>query len=581
MIRIRTAAFMILLVLLLGVAPIIAQEDNVDVYGRTLPEDAAPYEMQVWRELCNANRTEIALSSVVSVYQRICDLHGFDQFSDPLVEVDQNFNLIPAAAESWEPADDGLSWIFHIKPDLVWSDGTPVTAHDWVASWRYMVDPEHAYDFVWMWQGIIEGWSEAVAGEIPPEEIGMVAVDDLTLQVFTEGPRPYLPNTLNFWPPLQAKALEEHGPDYLLDPETAVSSGPFMVKEFVAGDHLVLEANPTYNGYRKPWLREVRGIYGDQVNSSFLAYQNREVDRIDYVHLKPTDYEIIVADEQMRENLRLHQGDFRTDYLLFDTFNPPFDDVKVRLAFAKAVDREAITENVINTAGIQIAMPAHSMLAPGFPAWDKESDFSDVQTFDCEAAQELLAEAGYPGGEGFPAQELKLRGEAEGIASWYTAAAASISECLNIDISVNNMEFSAFMDALLARPTTLQLGGVSYGMDYLDPSNMLGLWHSRGRHSWRNAEFDELIEEANTLIGDPERRFELYHQAEQILVEDVGGVFLFHRTLGNLFQPYVAGPNCFEPDAQGISAWHWNNQWCWGDVYITEEVQEFDTYRTE
>src|SRR5258708_15808850 len=132
-----------------------AQADNVDVYGRTLPKDAAPYKSQVWTELCDAKAKQTTLSAVVSVYQRIC---FSDQFSDSLVVLDENLNLVPAAADKWEPSADGLTWTFHIHPGLVWSDGTAVTANDWVASFQYMVDPKSAYDFVWMWQGVIKGW---------------------------------------------------------------------------------------------------------------------------------------------------------------------------------------------------------------------------------------------------------------------------------------------------------------------------------------------------------------------------------------------------------------------------------------
>jgi ABC-type transport system substrate-binding protein len=561
-----------------------AQEDNVDVYGRTLPADAAPYEMQTWREICNANRTEIALSSVVSVYQRICDLHGFDQFSDSLVQLDQNMQLFPGAAESWEPTEDGLGWIFHLRGDQMWNDGTPVTAMDWVRSYQFMADPVNAYDFVWMWLGVIEGWDEAVAGEISPAEIGVEALDDNTLLIRTQNPFPPLPATTMYWPPMQAASLGEPGawtPEYILDPATSVSSGPFMVVEHVPGDHLLLEANPDYVGPRTPWLRQLIGVYGDQINGSFIAFQNYEVDRVDYVHLKPADFVVISENPEMSANFRLHAGDFRADYLLFDTFNPPFDDVNVRLAFAKAVDRQAIADNVINVAGIEQVVPAYSFLAPGFPGWDAAGDFRDVQAYDCEAAQNLLADAGYPNGEGFPAQELKLRGEGEGVMSWYVAVAASISQCLNVDIEINNMEFNAYMDALLARPTTLQFGGVSYGMDYLDPANMLGVWKSTGRHSWRVAEYDDLVNEADQIVGDREARMALYHEAERILVEDVGGVFLFHRNLGALLQPYIAGGTCFEPDNQGVSAWHWNNQWCWGEFYVTQDVMNYDTYRTQ
>lgn len=553
-----------------------AQDANVDIYGRELPEDAAPYEMQTMRNLCNSARTEISLASAVSVYSRICDQNAFDKFADPLVWLNNNLDIVPAAAESWEVSEDGLTWTFTLREGQMWNDGTPLTANDWVATWRYMASPDSAYDFVWLWLGVIEGWDEAVAGEIPVEEIGMVAVDDRTLAITTQQPFPPLPATFYFWPPMQADALAEFGPDYMLDPETSVSAGPFMLKELIPGDRVVLEANPDYNGPRRPWIREIIGVYGDQLNGSFLAFQNGEIDRVNYTFLSPADFEVIENDPVLLENYRAHGGDFRTDYLLFDTFNPPFDDLNVRLAFAKAVDREAIVENVV---GARAGIPAYSFLAPGFPAADSEG-LSETQAFDCEAAQGLLADAGFPEGDGFPDVELALRGEAEFIANWYTAAAASISQCLNVTITVNNLEFQDYMTRLLDRPTSLTFGGVSYGMDYLDPANMLGVWVSTGRHSWRSEEYDSLVREANAFTGDPVERLAIYQEAERILVEDVGGIFLFHRIQGDLFQPYVSTTgNCWEPDRQGISATHWGNDGCWGDYYITNEVMDFGTYR--
>ncbi len=569
----------IVLTLLLSLSFVAAQEGNVDIYGRPLPEDAAPYELQIWSELCRADTTQTTFMAATAVYQRICQPGTSDLFADSLVNLDENLNLIPAAAESWDVSEDGLTWYFHLRPGQVWSDGTPLTANDWVATYRWMADPANAYDFVWMWQGLIENWSEAVAGEVPPEEIGMVAVDDDTLAVTTVGPAPYLPATFFFWPPLQAAALEQYGPDYQLDPATSVSSGPFILKEFKPGELVVLEANPTYTGFRKPYLREIRGVYGDKANGSFLAFQNHEIDRVGYEFLSAADFEIIKNDPVLLENYLPNPGDFRTDYLLMDAYTPPFDNLKVRQAFAKALDRESIVSSVIN-ASFNIALPAYSFLMPGFPASDVNGDLKSIQAYDCEAAKSLLAEAGYPNGAGFPALEMKLRAESEFNAQRFIAAAASISECLNVSITVNNIEFGTYMDQLLARPTQIQFGAVSYGMDFLDPANMLGVWVSTGRHSWRNAEFDRLVQEAGVFVGDPEERFQMYRDAERILVEDVGGIFLDHRIQGDLFQPYIAG-DCFRPNAQGVSAWQWGNDWCWGSIYVTNDVTDYSTFRTK
>jgi oligopeptide transport system substrate-binding protein len=564
--------FFVLLLALATVVPFIrAQDDMTDVYGRPLPEDAAPYSMQTYRSLCSPTAPNLTFSAVVSVYQRICLA---DMFGDPLVVLDNNLNLIPAAAESWEPSEDGLSWTFHLRPGQVWSDGTPLTAYDYEASYRFMADPANAYDFVWMWQGVIANWSEAVAGEVPPEEIGYKAVDDNTIQVTTATPFPPLPNTLYFWAPLQKAALEAQGPNYLLDPETSVSSGPFILTEFVPGDHVTEIANPTYNGYRKPIIAQQLGVFAG--GDAFAAFQSHDIEAIAYESLTPADLDVIYNDPELSANYLPNPGDFRTDYLLFDTYNPPFNDQKVRLAFAKALDREAIVKNVI---GDRLALPAYSFLMPGFPASDTDGSLKDIQAYDCEAAKALLAEAGYPNGEGFPALTLELRNEGDAVRPRFDAAAASISDCLNVEISVNNMDYAAYMSALLERPTTMQFGAISYGMDYLDPANMLGLWVSTGRQSWLNPEFDSLVTEANSLVGDPERRTDLYKQAERILVEDVGGIFLDHRIQGTLYQPYVKG-SFREPNAQGLPGWQWGNDGVWGTVYISKDVADYDTYRT-
>lgn len=541
-----------------------AADGMTTIYGATLPADALPYEEQVYRVACNITANQTTFDFMVAVYQRFC---GADLFQDQLVNLDKDFNVIPASAESWEVAEDGLTWTFKIKEGLQWSDGTPLTAYDWEATYRYAADPEHAWDFAWFYAGVLENWNEVIAGELPAEELGVKAIDDLTLQIKTAVPWPPLPAMMQFSFVLQKAALEAHGPFYNNDPATSVSAGPFMLESIDPGREIVLVANPNYKGYRQPKISKIIATYMDPA-TYFAAFQNGELEQVDYEWLTPADFEIILNDPVLSENYLRHYGDFRTDYLLFDTYTEPFNDVNVRKAFAKAIDREAIVTNVM---GDIKGMPAYSFLMPGFPASDTTGDLRELQAYNCEAAQQHLADAGFPGGEGFPPQEMWLRNEGPAMSAVFQAVAASIADCLGIQIQVANQDFKVYVDALNAKPTGIALGAVSYGMDFLDPANMLGIWISTGRHSWKNDEFDAMVAEASSMVGDPAARDQMFRDAERILVDEVGGAFINYRWQGNLFQPYVKGDGIRVPDSQGIAAWHWGNDWVWGDIYLAAE----------
>lgn len=530
----------------------------------TLPEDAAPLEEQVLRVPCDNTRNETTFDFSVSVYQRYC---LSDMFADTLIDLDKEFGIQPANAVSWEVSEDGKTWTIKLREGVMWSDGTPVTAYDYEATYRFSASPEAAWDFTWFYAGMIQNWNEVVAGELPVEELGIKALDDLTLEITTVDVFPPLPGVLKFAFLMQKKALEEHGPLYNNDPATSVSSGPFMLEEFDPGNRIVLVANPNYTGYRPPRLQRIEGIYMAP-STFFAAFQNGEIDRVPYEALSPADFEIIQSDPVLSENYLRHFGDFRTDYLLFDTFNPPFNDLNVRKAFAYAVDRDGIVTNVY---GEIKAMPAHSLLMPGFPASDTEDALASYQNYDCDKAKQYLADAGFPDGEGFPALEMWMRGESPAMQSVYQAAATSIAQCLNVDIQVSNKDGKVYMDALNARPTQLQFGSVSYGMDFLDPANMLGIFVSTGRHSWKNDEYDKLVKEASSLVGDDAKRTQMFKDAEKILVDDVGSVFIAHRWQGDLFQPYVRGDSFRVPDSNGIAGWHWGNDAVWSDMYIAKK----------
>ncbi len=542
-----------------------AADPMMTVFGEMLPADAVPYEEQIYYGACSNTANQITFDFMVSVYQRFCA--GDSSFSLALVDLDKDFNVIPMAAESWESSEDGLTWTFNIRPGMVWSDDTPVTAHDWVATYRYAADPEHAWDFAWFYSGVIQNWDEAIAGEVPLEELGVTAVDDLTLQVTTYAPFPPLPGMMHFAWPLQAKALEEHGPFYNNDPATAVSMGRFKLVSMAPGERIVLEANEKYAGPVPPRLKRKEFIYMDP-STFYAAFQNDEVYEVGYENLTPADFDLVMQDPVLSANYLRHFGDFRTDYLLFDTYTEPFSDLNVRKAFAHAVDRENIVKNVY---GEIKAMPAYAMLMPGFPSSDTEGVLKEYQNYDCDMAKQYLSDAGYPEGEGFPALELWLRNEAPAQQAVFQAVAASISECLGVSLEVSNKDAKVYMDSLNAKPTQLTLGAVSYGMDYLDPTNLLGIWVSTGRHSWKNDEFDRLIQEATPLVGDPETRDQMFRDAERILVDDVGGIFINHRWQGTLYKPFLQGEGFRTPDSNGITAYHWGNDWVSGEQYIAQQ----------
>jgi ABC-type transport system substrate-binding protein len=511
----------------------------------TLPDDAAPPEQQVYvlPDRPNLDKTP---DFYEAVYERTADSSS-DIFSEPLVRLNRNFEIVPAGALEWSSNEEGTVWTFKLDPVLMWNDGNPVTAADWIATFRYGADPAHAWDFTWYFQGVMKGWDEAIAGEIPLEELGVrQGADEHELIIETQVPAPYLPAMLIFSCPLSAAALEEHGPLYNSRPETSVSSGPMRLVEWLVDQRVVFEKNPDYTGKMVVPVNRVVIKFADAA-TWFVMYQNNEIDFMRY----PAPADLLIAQAEFPEQIYSSVGDFRTFYLFFDVSKPPFDQIEVRQAFSHAIDRDAIEQQILGPAGT----PAYSWLAPGFPAANGEA-LSGIQNFDPARAKELFSAAGFADPSTFPAQVLQVRDPKPIESQVAQAVAAMLRENLGIAVEVQNVDQDSFMDALTAKPTELPFGFVSYGMDFVDPYNMLSVWLSGGRHSWVNEEFDQLVRDAAAFIGDPAERTRMFQDAERILVEDVPAVFLYHDTPVQLIKPWVKGP-ALEPDANGITSIHW------------------------
>ena len=557
-----------------GAAPEAAApgEPVKNALGKEMPADAAPLDQQVLVYPYSGWKTFTTVDFFEAVYQRADAIS--DILSDSLVRLDKDFQPNPGAATEWSVDDSGLVWTFKLDPNLMWNDGTPVTADDYVATFQYGADPAHAWDFSWYYQGVIKNWTQSVNGEVTPQEIGVRAVDANTLEFTTETPAPFLPAMLVYSNTMQKKALEEHGGFYNSDPATSVSAGPYKLVEWTKDQRVVYEINEQYKGTNIPYIQRIVVTNIGQPSQLLPAYEANEIDFVNGGGtLSPADLEIIAADPALNEQYHPHYGDFRTYYFAFDNTQPPFDNPLVRQAFAHVLDRDAITANILKRQGI----PAYSFLAPGFPA-SNSAAFAETWPLDVEMAKQLLADAGYPNGEGFPKLTLKLRAEGPAPTAVAQAYASALKENLGIDVEVTNMEFKAYMDEMNAKPTQMQFTLISYGMDYLDPSNMLGVFLSGGRHPWSNSDYDALVKDASSFLGDPGERTQMFQDAEKILVDDAAFVFAYHQTPGDMIKPYLKGP-ALEPDANGVAAWHWPGFSSFSNllsgVYISSDVSDY------
>jgi ABC-type oligopeptide transport system substrate-binding subunit len=554
-----------------SVAPSAAAE--VSDFGATYPGDAAAKRFQFIQEAINNTGTGWKSMDHQEMNYAIHPSQG-GYFSEPLVRVTNEYQVVPGTASKWEVSADGLSWTFTIDKGQMWSNGDEVTGEDYVASFIYTADPKHAWDFTFFWDGVIKNYGPATRGEKPNTDIGVKLGADKYQVVFTtEAPTPYLPTMLLYSWPLNRTALKQFGSGvYNLDPKTVVSSGPFILDEWSPDRRVVLKANPKYTGKLKPLInsRVANTVTG---GSALARYRAGEVDYVLAADLGGPDLKDALADPALASQVKINPGDFRTFYTFFDITKKPFDNVKVRMAFAKAIDREAIVKGIL----APMALPAYSFLAPGFPDSNSKG-LQPIQAFDPAAAKQLLSDAGYPNGAGFPKLTMIVRGGGPSTDAAVTqAVVASITQTLGIQADLQTMDRPAFSKALNAKPTQIAWGYVSYGYDYLDASNMLGVWHTGGRHNYNNATYDKMVADASVITNDPAKRSQMMQDAEKLLVTDAPGAFIYHELQAQLHKPYRKGAYLNVPSKAGYtgiySAGEGTGSTALNEMYYSKEVE--------
>ncbi|MEE2709510.1 MAG: peptide ABC transporter substrate-binding protein [Gemmatimonadota bacterium] len=503
-----------------------ARPQMVNSLGKVFPADAAPMARQVYHFMAD-EPTSLDVSA--NLYVGEWNEFLFEQ----LVARDENQNIIPAAADHWEMAADGMTWTFYLRKTGKWSDGRPVTAHDFVYTYRRSLSFEIANPYAAFYYDIKGAKPYNQTPGVDPALLGVRALNDYTLVIETEHPTPYLglilsaPTSM----PVPRWQVEKYGKKWT-EAGNCVSNSSYQLSEWQHGSHMDFTLNTYYDGPLKGYVEEIHRTFRHPSGANLLPYENNEVGR---AAVQANELRRVLNDPVLSKELDSNLAD-GTWYVFFGTRKPPFNDPRVRQAVSRAINREAICRAILGGA----AVPAYSMLPRTFEAYD---DYNAYQDYNPVEAKRLMAKAGYPNGRGFPTVEMWLRQASPETKLAAEAIQAMLLEHLGMRITFRSADYPVFTDAMFK--WTIQLGLVPFFADFRDPKNMLDMiWRpgesGRARHDFNNPEFSRLLDAAD---NEPEvtKRNDIYRQAERILVTEIGAAFVYHPIQNTLFKPWIKG----------------------------------------
>jgi oligopeptide transport system substrate-binding protein len=421
------------------------------------------------------------------------------QVFEGLIAFDAESNVQPALADSWQASADGTQITFHLRPGIEYSDGSPINAQDVVNSWLRLIDPQQPSPLASLLSDVA-GAADYQAGRVGADGVGLHADGD---QVIVDLARPatyFLAVTaspsLAIVPPSMFGRLDQ-GP-----PADIVVSGAYVPSEATPGI-ISLTANPHYWAGSPP-LTSVDLVTDYGTSSGIDLFTSGQ---LDYTGIGPGDASWIAYDPNLGPQLRETES-FTSEYYGFNTTTPPFDDPQVRLAFGEAVD----WDRIVRLAG---GLPATSMVPPGIPGRD---DADHRPAYNPTDAQNQLAQAGYPGGNGFPTVSIDTYG-----VGYESTVAAELEQNLGVTVNVEVHDFQDFPN-YLADTQTPQMWTLGWVADYPQPNDFLGLLLETGSTSnyggWSDPQYDDLIAQA-AATADVSQQQALYAQAQDILAREV------------------------------------------------------------
>jgi oligopeptide transport system substrate-binding protein len=445
-----------------------------------------------------------------------------------LTEFDKDLKPAPVIAKSWELADGGKKIVFKLRDDVQWSDGKTVRAQDFEYSWKRLLDPKTASQYAYILFDIVNAAEYAQGKLKDPAQVGVKAADDHTLVVTLKQPAAYFLaiTTFEVTYPQRQDIIEKYDNRWT-QPGNIVTNGPFLLASWKQQNEIELRGNAKY--FRgKPVMDKVTLYMVNEKTTALTMYEQGNLDFMDESHSIPTLDKPRLA--KMPEYKLVPQ--LRGEYYGFAVDRKPFDNAKLRRAFALAIDREVFPK--ILQGG---KTPATSWIPPGMLAHNPKIGLA----YNPNEARRLLADAGYPDGKGLPTillgyntqEDHKLVAE---------AIQAMWQKTLNVVVKIENQEWKVYLKKLQTDPFVVHRAG--WGADYPDPDNFMKLFtaNSGNNHGrWKNAQFDKLLDQAASE-SDSAKRIQLYDEAQKLLTEtDAAIAPLFWKAEATMLSPKFTG----------------------------------------
>jgi len=441
----------------------------------------------------------------------------------------------PGVAESWEFSEDRRQITFHINPQARWSNGDPVTADDYVWSWMRALHPETGNLYAYMLFPIrnAEAFFKGEIGDFA--EVGVKAPDPQTLVVTLTEPTPYFIQLMDHYSTfaVHRPTIEKFGKftdrfTRWTRVDNIVSNGPFVLDEWLLNRRITVRKSDTY------WDRDrvrLNKVVFYPIENEVSEERGFRAGQVHFTQSVPLDK---IPVYNALENSPYVQAPYLgTYYYLINTKRPPLDDPRVRRALSMALDRETLTRTVMQGSVI----PAYSITPPGTLGYEPPRTFD----YDPEAARALLAEAGYPNGEGWPGAEV-IYNTNEAHRKIAVAVQQMWKDALNIEITIANQEWKVYLDAVSTM--NYDIGRRGWIGDYVDPNNFLDLFISRGGNNntgFEDPVYDDLILRRAPQAPTREARYAVFREAEERLMAQMPFIPIYTYTSRHLIHPSVCG----------------------------------------